>query len=64
MYFQQIQFWLTFLIGDVGVAWPDDTVGVVTATGAACVVEVLALVTEARGFVLSIKDKQVRVKIP
>lgn len=38
-------------------AWPDDT-GVVTATGAACVLDVLALVTEAIGFVLSITKTQ------
>lgn len=62
MYFQQTQFWLTFLTGDVGVAWPDDTVGVVTATGAACVLEVLALVTEAMGFVLSILTKKNNIK--
>ena len=45
-------------MGDVGVAWLDDTVGVVTATGATCVLEVLALVTEAMGFVLSILIKK------
>lgn len=50
--------WLTFLIGDVGVLWLEDSVGIVAAAGAACVLEVWALVTEAIAFVLSMKNKQ------
>lgn len=52
--------WLTFLIGDVGVPWLEDSVGVVAAAGAACVLEVWALVTEAIAFVLSMKNKQTK----